>query len=122
MAAVVQQAGGGGQQPGAAAAGGLNAPAAAPAQQQQQGGGVVEAAAAAAGTGTHRPLIGRAGFTHISESLKKNGPDKTISDMQRAYGMAHPLCPPLLEFTDHLEVRGGLSGWCGRAGSRAGHV
>lgn len=56
--------------------------------------------------GAPRLLIGRTGYVAIAESLKKNGPDKTIADMQRLHGLAHPLCRPLLELTDHLEVRG----------------
>ncbi|KIZ03672.1 hypothetical protein MNEG_4291 [Monoraphidium neglectum] len=58
-----------------------------------------------AGSGAPRgPLIGRAGFLHISESLKKDGPDRTIADMQRLHGLSHPLCRPLLELTDHLQL------------------
>jgi hypothetical protein len=68
-----------------------------------------------AGSGAPRgPLIGRAGFLHISESLKKDGPDRTIADMQRLHGLSHPLCRPLLELTDHLQVRlGRLGCWNG---------
>lgn len=49
-------------------------------------------------------LIGADGSEFVASLLRSKGPSAAVQELQANYGLQHPLCKPLLQMLDYLDI------------------